>query len=75
MQVFSEAPTVRTSNIGTVSTTCDESMSDEDCLRGLQDEACKIGADVVWGVADKPTPKGSKKTLSGRAAHTESASK
>lgn len=70
VQVFHEAPNVRTSNIGRVSTTCDAILSDEECLRGLMDEACKLGADVVWGVADKPTLKGSKKTLSGRAAHT-----
>lgn len=70
VQLFHEAPNVRTSNIGRVSTTCDEILSDEECLRGLMDEACKLGADVVWGVADKPTIKGTKKTFSGRAAHT-----
>lgn len=67
--VFEQAPTMRTENIGAVSATCTLDTSDADCLRELTDQACKLGADVLWGVgAVRAT--GSKKRLSGRAAHT-----
>ena len=71
VQIFQDAPTTATDNIGPVSATCDESVSDEDCLRTLKDEACKLGANVVWGVNPKPTIDLGKKKFSGRAAHTE----
>ena len=60
-----------TENIGTVSAVCGDDVKDEDCLRTLKDETCKLGGDVVWGVADKPEMKGGKKRLSGRAAHAQ----
>lgn len=68
--VRSDAPVEPTENIGPVSATCGEDTSDADCTRQLQDEACRLGADVVWGVGE-PIVRGSKKTMSGRAAHTK----
>lgn len=70
--VFPEAPTTSTENIGPVSATCDEIVSDEDCLRTLKDEVCKLGGDVVWGVpaASKPVAGTNKKRFEGRAAHS-----
>lgn len=72
VQTFPEAPPMPTDNIGPVSATCGEDISDEDCMRTLKDQACKLGADVVWGV-EKPSLEGGKKRLSGRAAHTKAA--
>ena len=69
VQVFPESPTYQTDNIGPVSASCDELISDDACLRELKDQACKLGADTVWGVDDKPTMQAGKKKLSGRAAH------
>jgi len=69
IQVFPENPTYQTDNIGPVSSSCDESISDADCLRTLKDEACKLGADTVWGVNDNPTKQLGKKKFFGRAAH------
>lgn len=71
MQVFQETPTVQTDNIGPVSASCDQIVSNEDCLRTLKDEACKLGANVVWGVEPNPTMQLGKKKFFGRAAHTK----
>lgn len=71
--VFHEAPAMPTDNIGTVTATCDASLSDAECTRTLQDEACKLGGDIVWGVPDQPTLDLGKKRLSGRVAHTRQA--
>jgi hypothetical protein len=71
VQIFAEAPSYPTDNIGPVSATCDESVSDADCGRTLKDQACKIGADTVWGVSDNPTKQLGKKKFFGRAAHTK----
>ena len=71
VQVFEDTPTMATENIGAVSSSCDEFVSDDDCLRTLKDEACKLGANVVWGVNPKPTMDLGKKKFSGRAAHTK----
>jgi hypothetical protein len=69
IQIFPENPSYQTENIGTVQASCDESVSDADCLRTLKDEACKVGADTIWGVNDTPTMQYGKKKFSGRAAH------
>jgi len=69
IQIFPEEPSYQTDNIGTARATCDESVSDAECLRELKDQACRLGADTVWGLDEKPTVSGGKKTLSGRAAH------
>lgn len=69
--VYPDAPTVATDNIGSVQARCGDDISDADCLRTLKDQACKLGADVVWGVPEKPSLELGKKKLSGRAAHTK----
>ncbi len=71
VQVFKDAPRVESDNIGTVSAVCDEGAADEDCLRTLKDEVCKLGGDVAWGVPDKPTVADGKKRFSARAAHSK----
>jgi hypothetical protein len=69
VQIFPENPSYQTDNIGPVSSSCDESVSDADCLRTMKDEACKLGADTVWGVSDQPTKQLGRKKFFGRAAH------
>lgn len=69
--VYEGTPPTATENIGSVSATCGDDISDADCERTLKDEACKLGADVVWGVPRQPTMELGKKRLSGRAAHTK----
>lgn len=71
MQIFHDTPTMATDNIGPVSASCDETVSDDDCLRTLKDEACKLGGDLVWGVSPAPKMEYGKKKLAGRAAHTK----
>jgi hypothetical protein len=71
VRVFEEAPGVPTENLGTVRERCATDVSREDCLRGLKDQACRLGADVVWGVADAPRVIGDKNEWDGRAAHTK----
>jgi len=61
-----------TDNIGSVTAICGEDIGDEACFRTLKDETCKLGGDVVWGVAEKPSVSLGKKKLAGRAAHTKS---
>lgn len=67
---YADAPKGQTENIGGVTAVCTETLSDEECLRQLKDEVCKLGGDVAWGVPAKPTLEGGKKRLSARAAHT-----
>jgi hypothetical protein len=73
VQIFHDAPTVRTDNIGPVHAHCGFEVSDADCLRTLKDQVCKLGGDVVWGVPDKPDTFGDKNVWDGRAAHTQAA--
>jgi hypothetical protein len=73
IKVFPESPPMQTDNIGPVQATCAENVTNDDCMRTLKDEACKLGADVVWGVSDVPTNVLGKKRFSGRAAHTKTA--
>src|SRR5690606_13973452 len=70
VQIYREAPTVASENIGPVSAVCSDDTADEECLRELKDQTCKLGGDIVWGVDDKPTVSGGKKRYAGRAAHT-----
>ena len=71
VEVFHEiAPTKQTENIGPVRASCTELVSKDDCLRTLQDQVCKLGGDVVWGVEPEPVIRNGRKTLSGRAAKT-----
>ncbi len=68
--IYPEAPLGRTDNIGPVSASCEESVSEADCQRTLKDEVCRLGGDVVWGVGDKPQKNGLRYEWHGRAAHT-----
>jgi hypothetical protein len=68
VEVFEEAPTGATDNLGTVSARCSEDVSDAECLRQLQDEVCAMGGNVVWGVRMPPRVVEGKKLLSARAA-------
>jgi hypothetical protein len=72
VRLFHETPDVPTTNIGPVRARCGLDVADADCLRTLMDQACKLGGDVVWGVADKPQVEGEKNYWEGRAAHTGS---
>lgn len=71
VQVFQQAPTVHTENIGTVSSHCEDIVSKDDCLRELENQVCKLGGDVVWGVDPEPRHEDGQWKYSGRAAHTQ----
>jgi len=70
VQVFREAPNIKTANIGRVRAWCDDTVSKDDCLRTLPDQVCKLGGDVVWGVDPEPRHEDDKWKLAGRAAHS-----
>jgi hypothetical protein len=70
VQVFTEAPPIRTENIGPVAALCAEDDSKEVCLRELEDQTCLLGGDVVWQV-EGPALQGNKQRMQGRAAHTK----
>jgi hypothetical protein len=67
--VFPAAPPTAIENIGPVNAICDADVDNDACLRTLKDQACALGADVVWGVSPPITDVG-KKRFAGRAAHT-----
>lgn len=69
VRISPELPTYPIDNIGPVSAKCDDFVSDADCIRTLMDQACKLGADTIWGASDKPELKNNKKIWNGRAAH------
>ncbi len=71
VQVFEESPPMPTDNIGSVRARCGTDISHQDCVDELKDQACALGADVVWGVSDAPRLVGDKNEWSGRAAHTK----
>ena len=70
VQVFPEAPTVKTENIGPVVAICDQDDTRDVCLRELEDQTCQMGGDVLWQV-EGPSPQGNKQRMTGRAAHTK----
>jgi glycyl-tRNA synthetase alpha chain len=71
VQVFQNAPPMKTENIGPVRARCDESLvSKDDCMRTLKDEVCKLGGDAVWGVSPEPEHEEGKISFHGRAVHT-----
>jgi hypothetical protein len=74
VQVFQDAPPMRTENLGPVTAKCAEADSRDVCLRELEDQACLLGGDVLWQV-DGPTPEatssGTGQRMHGRAAHTK----
>ncbi len=69
VQVFDDAPSLKTENIGPVRALCDPDDSRETCLRELEDQVCLLGGDVLWQV-EGPTQGGDKQRMNGRAAHT-----
>jgi hypothetical protein len=74
LQVFQSTPPMHTENIGPVTARCDQDDSREVCERELEDQACLLGADVLWqveGPAPEGTPNGIKQVMRGRAAHTK----
>jgi glycyl-tRNA synthetase alpha chain len=73
IEIAREAPLGATENLGQVSASCEESVPEQDCLRTLKDEACRLGADVLWCVDDKPVRNGLRLVWHGRAAHTKAA--
>src|SRR6187402_2493703 len=67
VRVFNEdAPSIPTDNIGAVSASCDDRLDVDDCMRTLKDEACRLGANIVWGVSDQPVRANGKIKLAGR---------
>jgi hypothetical protein len=72
VKLMHEAPTEPTTNIGPVHASCAADVSQADCLRTLEDQVCKLGGDLVWGVADQPRVWGDRNMWEGRAAHTGS---
>lgn len=61
----------KSENIGTVSAICSlETTSDAECIRELQDQACRLGGDIVWAVPEKPSVVDGKNRYTGRVAHT-----
>lgn len=75
VQMFHDTPSVMSDNIGPVTATCGADVKDDDCMRTLKDQACKLGADIIWGVSDIPSNVQGKKQFAGRAAHTQTAGK
>ena len=73
VKLFHGPPTMPTDNLGTVMARCSTDVTDALCIRQLQDEACKLGADVVWGVPDQATLDVGKNLWVARAAHTKGA--
>jgi hypothetical protein len=67
VQVFSNAPTIPTENIGPVIALCAQDDTFDACQRELEDQVCLLGGDVLWQV-DGPTPRGDKQRMQGRAA-------
>jgi len=71
VQVFEQPPPMAIANLGTVRARCAPDVSRDDCIRELQDQACRLGGDVVWGVSSTARVVDEKNEWSGRAAHTE----
>ncbi len=68
---FPDGPKVIADNLGSVKAECDERTTDEECLRQLEDEVCKLGGDIAWGVPARPKDiGGGQRVLEARAAHT-----
>jgi len=73
VHLFHDSPDAPTTNIGPVRARCGLDVADADCVRTLEDQVCKLGGDIVWGVSDKPQVEGDKNYWQGRAAHSGSA--
>jgi hypothetical protein len=66
--LFRGEPPVSVDVLGPISVTCEDSTSDEECLRLLELEACRIGGDVVFDVVEKSRLDSGKLRWEGRAA-------
>ena len=71
VQTFESPPPMPTDNIGSVRSRCGADIARADCLRELKNQACRLGADVIWGLADAPRVVDDENEWSGRAAHTK----
>jgi hypothetical protein len=71
VQIFENVPPMATENIGTARARCAADVSRDDCIRELKDQACKLGANVIWGADFAPRVIDEKNEWSGRAAHTK----
>lgn len=49
VEVFPDEPSYATEDIGAVRTMCDRLLSEAECVRKLQDRACRLGADTLSG--------------------------
>jgi hypothetical protein len=61
---------VKFDHLGRVDMICGELIADSDCLRGLMDEACKLGGDVLYDVLEPSKPAPDKIKYDGRVGHT-----
>jgi hypothetical protein len=69
VQLFEDAPSIPTENLGTVRASCGGDDSKEACVRELENQVCSLGGDVLWQV-EGPSREGDRQRMSGRAAHT-----
>jgi hypothetical protein len=72
VEVFADEAPMPVDTIGhtPVRVSCSFGRSNQECLRMLEDEACKLGGDVLTGVPPQPVPMGDVRKLWGRVAHT-----
>jgi hypothetical protein len=73
LQIYTTSLPVPAENIGPVNALCNEDDSREVCTRELADQACLLGADLLWqvdGPTPESTPNGPRLRMDGRAAHT-----
>jgi hypothetical protein len=72
VEVFNDDATTPVDTIGLnpIRISCSVSRSNDECVRMLKDEACKLGGDVITGVPAQPVPMGDARRLWGRVAHT-----
>jgi len=74
LQIYTDSLPMRVENIGPVTSLCKEDDTRDACQRELADQACLLGADILWQV-DGPTPEstqnGMRQRMHGRAAHTK----
>ena len=62
---------IKYERIGGVDAICAKDLNDEKCMRVLKDQACALGADIVYDLPAEPaTPTPDKVRWVGRAAHT-----
>jgi len=74
LQIYAIQLPMPAENIGPVTVLCNEDDARDVCQRALADQACLLGADILWQV-DGPTPEstqnGPRLRMHGRAAHTK----